>query len=58
VRPLVEARRPESAFLVGAFRAVDLEVDRRADARFAEVLVADGFFAEAFFADLELGGLA
>ncbi len=58
MRPLVAAPRPEPAFFVGAFRAVDLEVDRRAGARFVEVLLADDFFAEAFFADLDLGGLA
>ena len=56
VRPLVAVPRPEPAFFVGAFRAVDLEVARRAGARFVEVFLADDFFAEAFFADL--GGLA
>ena len=58
MRPLVAATRPEPGFFVGAFRAVDLEVDRRAGARFVEVLLADDFFAEAFFADFDLGGLA
>ena len=48
MRLLGAAPRPEPAFLVGAFPAVDLEVDRRAPARF--VLLADDFFAEAFFA--------
>ncbi len=56
VRFLVAAAGPEPAFFVGAFRAVDLEVDRRAAARFVEVRLADDFFAEAFFADLALGG--
>ena len=44
------ALRPELAFFAGAFRAVDLEVDRRAAARFVEVLLPDDFFADAFFA--------
>ena len=57
MRPLVAAPRPEAAFFAGAFRAVDLEVDRRAAARFVEVL-ADDFFADAFFVDLDRGGLA
>ena len=35
----------------GAFRAADLEVDRRAGARFVEVLLAADFFADAFFVD-------
>ena len=48
------------AFFVdaGAFRAADLEVDRRAGARFVEVLLAADFFADAFFVDLDLDGLA
>jgi hypothetical protein len=46
-RPLVAVPRAETAFFVGAFRAVDLEV-----------LLAEDFLAEAFFADLDLGGLA
>jgi hypothetical protein len=54
----VAAPRPEPAFFVGAFRAVDLAVDRRAGARFVEVLLADDFFVEAFVADFGLGGLA
>jgi hypothetical protein len=58
VRPLVAAPRPEPAFFVGAFRAVDLAVDACAGARFVEVLLADDFLAEAFFADFDLGGLA
>jgi hypothetical protein len=52
------APRPEPAFFAGPFRAVDLEVDRRAGARFVEVLLADDFFADAFFADFDFGGLA
>ena len=56
VRPLVAAAGPEPAFFVGALRAVDLEVNRRAGARFVEVRLADDFFGEAFFADLDLGG--
>ena len=51
VRRLAAALRPEPAFLVGALLAVDLEVDRRAAARFVEVLLADDFLAEAFFAE-------
>jgi hypothetical protein len=35
-----------------------LEVDRCAEARFVGALLADDFFAEAFFADLDFGGLA
>jgi hypothetical protein len=58
VRRLAAAPRPEPAFLVGALLAVDFEVDRRAAARFVEVLLADDFFAEAFFAEPDLGGLA
>ena len=58
MRPLVAAAGPEPGFFVGAFRAVDLEVDRRAGARFVEVLLADVFFREAFFAALDLGGWA
>ena len=58
MRPLVAAPRPEPAFFVGAFRAVDLVVDACAGARFVEVLLADDFFAEVFFADFDLGGLA
>ena len=54
MRPLVAA----PAFLVGAFRVVDLAVDACAGARFVEVLLANDFFAEAFFADFDLGGLA
>jgi hypothetical protein len=54
----VEEFRTEPAFFVGAFRAVDLEVARRADARFLEDFVDDDFFAEARFADLDVGGLA
>ena len=57
VRPVVTARREAPDFFVGAFRAVDLAVDRGAGARFV-VVVADDFFAAAFFADLDLGGLA
>ena len=41
VRPLVAVPRPEPAFFVGAFRGVDLEVARRAGARFVEVLLAE-----------------
>ena len=58
VRALVPAAGPEPVFLVGAFRAVDLEVDRRAGARLVEVLLADDSFGETFFADLDFGGLA
>jgi hypothetical protein len=63
VRRLAAALRPEPAFLVGALLAVDLEVDRRAAARFVEVLLADDFLAddflaEAFFAEPDFGGLA
>ena len=58
VRPLVAGPRPETAFFVGAFRAVDLEVDRHAGARLVEVLRAEDFFPEAFFEVLDLGGLA
>ena len=57
VRALEAAPRPEPAFFVRALRAVDLELDRRAAARFVDVLLADAFLAEAF-ADLDLGGLA
>ena len=39
-------------------RAVDLDVDRRAGARLAELLLVDDFFADAFFVNLDLGGLA
>ena len=56
VRPLVAADGPEPAFFVDAFRAVDLEVGRRAGTRFVEVRLADDFFGEAFFADFDLGG--
>jgi hypothetical protein len=52
----VAAAGPEPAFFVGAFRPVDVEVDRRADARFVEVRLADDFFGEALFADFDLGG--
>jgi hypothetical protein len=52
----VAAAGPEPAVFVGAFRVVDLEVDRRADARFVEVRLADDFVGEAFFADLDLVG--
>jgi hypothetical protein len=58
VRPLVAAPRPEPVFFVGAFRAVDLVVDLRALARFVDVLLVDDFFAEAFFVELDFGGLA
>ena len=58
MRPLVAAPRPEPGFFVGAFRAGDLAVDACAGARFVEVLLADDFLAEAFFADFDLGGLA
>ena len=58
MRPLVAAPRPEPGFFVGAFRAVDLAADACAGARFVEVLLADDFVAEAFFADFDLGGLA
>ena len=51
VRPLVAAPRPESISFVGAFRADDLEVDRRAGARLVEVFLAEAFLAEAFFAE-------
>jgi hypothetical protein len=54
----VAASRRELPLLVGAGRAVDFEVDRRAGARFVVVLLADDLFAEARFADLDLGGLA
>jgi hypothetical protein len=52
----VAAAGREPAFFVDAFRPVDLEVDRRVGARFAEVRLADDFFGEAFFADFDLGG--
>ena len=42
----------------GAFRAVDLDVDRREGARFVEVPLAGDFCADAFFVDLDFGGLA
>ena len=58
MRPLVAAPRPEPGFFVCAFLAVDLAVDACAVARFVEVLLADDFLAEAFFADFDLGGLA
>ena len=58
MRPLVAAPRPEPGFVVGAFRGVDLAVDACAGARFVEVVLADDFLAEAFFADFDLGGLA
>ena len=51
VRAFLAAPRPEPAFFVGAFRGVDLEVDRRAPARFVAVLLVDDFFADDFFAD-------
>jgi hypothetical protein len=54
----VVAPRPDPGFFVGAFRAVDLAVDACAGARFVEVVLADEFLAEAFFADFDLGGLA
>ena len=58
VRPLVAAPRPEPDFFTGGFPAVDLEVDRRARARFVAVFLADDFFADALLADLDVGGLA
>ena len=58
MRPL-RAARLVPAFFSGAFRAVDLEVDRRAGTRFVESLFADDFFfADDFLVDLDLGGLA
>ena len=57
VRAFLAAPRPEPAFFVGAFRAVDLEVDRRAPARFVAVLLVDDFFADDFFAGVFFAGV-
>jgi hypothetical protein len=53
----VAAPRPVPVFFAGAFRAVDLDADRRVAARFLDVFLADDFFADRFV-DFDADGLA